>query len=154
MSELKYCYRYPHPAVTADCVIFGMDGLDIKVLLVERGREPFKGYWAFPGGFMNIDESAEECAVRELKEETGLENIPLEQFHTFSDVHRDPRERVVSVAYYALIGLTEVYGGDDAARAGWFSLNELPALAFDHDRILQKALEHLRLCSHISSSVG
>ncbi len=144
MSEMKYCYRYPHPAVTADCVVFGFDGLNIKVLLVERAREPYKGSWAFPGGFMNIDESADECAVRELKEETGLDGVSVEQFYTFSDVHRDPRERVITVAYYALVRMSEVHGGDDAAKAGWFSLDNLPDLAFDHDRILKKALARLR----------
>lgn len=148
MSENRYCYKYPHPSVTADCVIFGFDGVGIKVLLIERGIEPYKGKWAFPGGFMQIDETAEECARRELEEETGLTNTSVEQFYTFSDVNRDPRERVVTVAHYALVRLSEVRGGDDAASARWFSMDEIPGLAFDHDRILRMAVNCLkeRIC--------
>lgn len=144
MSDLKYCYRYPHPAVTADCVVFGWDGKDMKVLLIQRRNDPFKGRWAFPGGFMDIDETVEECARRELEEETGLKNIPLEQFHIFSGVGRDPRERVLSVAHIALVKLSEVKGGDDAAKAEWFPVHRLPPLAFDHEIIMQKALQVLR----------
>ena len=148
MGENKYCYKYPHPAVTADCVIFGFDGLNIKVLLIQRGIEPFKGRWAFPGGFMQMDETIEECARRELQEETGLVVNTVEQFHIFSDVHRDPRERVLTVAHYALVRLANVEGGDDAARAQWFAQDEIPSLAFDHDRILRMALSTLkeRIC--------
>ncbi len=144
MSELKYCYRYPHPAVTTDCVIFGFDGAEIKVLLIERGLEPFRGKWAFPGGFLRMDETADECAVRELREETGLENAAVEQFHTFSAVDRDPRERVLTIAYLALVRISEVKAGDDAARARWFSFSEIPGLAFDHEAILKMAMEKLR----------
>ena len=148
MSEQKFCYKYPHPSVTADCVIFGFDGVSIKVLLIQRGIEPFKDKWAFPGGFMKIDETAEECAKRELEEETGLKNTSVEQFYTFSDVNRDPRERVITVAHCALVKLSEVKGGDDAASARWFSMDEVPNLAFDHDRILRMALNRLkeRIC--------
>ena len=148
MSEQKFCYKYPHPSVTADCVIFGFDGVSIKVLLIQRGIEPFKGKWAFPGGFMKIDETAEECARRELEEETGLKDASVEQFHAFSDVNRDPRERVITVAHYALVRLSEVKGGDDAASARWFSMDDVPSLAFDHDRILRMALSRLkeRIC--------
>lgn len=148
MSENRYCYKYPHPSVTADCVIFGFDGVSIKVLLVQRGIEPFKGKWAFPGGFMQIDETVEECARRELEEETGLKNASVEQFYTFSDVNRDPRERVITVAHYALVRLSEVKGGDDAASAQWFAESEIPSLAFDHDRILRMARNCLkeRIC--------
>lgn len=148
MSEQNFCYKYPHPSVTADCVIFGFDGTTIKVLLIQRGIEPFKGKWAFPGGFMNIDETVEECAKRELEEETGLKNVSVEQFYTFSDVNRDPRERVITVAHYALVKLSEVKGGDDAASARWFSMDEVPSLAFDHDRILRIAVNRLkeRIC--------
>jgi 8-oxo-dGTP diphosphatase len=148
MSELKFCYKYPHPAVTADCVIFGFDGVSIKVLLIQRGIEPFKGKWAFPGGFMNIDETVEDCAKRELEEETGLKNASVEQFYTFSDVNRDPRERVITVAHYALVRLSEVKGGDDALMARWFSMNEIPSLAFDHELILRMAVNRLkeRIC--------
>ena len=148
MSENKYCYKYPHPSVTADCVIFGFDGLNLKVLLIQRGIEPFKGRWAFPGGFMQMDETIEECAHRELQEETGLVVNTVEQFHIFSDVNRDPRERVLTVAHYALVRLADVEGGDDAARAQWFAQDEIPSLAFDHDRILRMALSTLkeRIC--------
>lgn len=148
MSELNYCYKYPHPAVTTDCVIFGFDGVSIKVLLVERGIEPYKGMWAFPGGFMKMDETAEECARRELEEETGLKSASVEQFHTFTSVNRDPRERVITVAHYALVRLSEVKGDDDAASAKWFSHDEIPSLAFDHDHILRLALKVLkeRIC--------
>lgn len=144
MEDLKYCYRYPHPAVTADCVIFGYDDNNIKVLLIQRGNEPYKGHWAFPGGFMNIDETAEQCALRELEEETGLKDVKVEQFYTFTDVNRDPRERVISIAYYGKIQLSNVKGSDDADDAQWFSLDELPELAFDHDLMLSKALEKIK----------
>lgn len=144
MEDLKYCYKYPHPAVTADCVIFGFDGMSIKVLLIQRGIEPYKGRWAFPGGFVRMDESVEECAKRELFEETGLKSASVEQFYTFSDVNRDPRERVITVAHFALVRLADVRGGDDAACAKWFAIDEIPTLAFDHDRILREAMKKLR----------
>ena len=144
MEENKYCYRYPHPAVTTDCVIFGFDGERLQVLLIERGIEPYKGRWAFPGGFLKMDETAEEGALRELKEETGLEGAYMEQFHTFSAPERDPRERVITIAYYALVKIQEVKGGDDAASARWFPLDEIPSLAFDHDYILRMATQRLR----------
>ncbi len=144
MDEKKYCYKYPHPAVTTDCVIFGFDGVELNVLLIERGIEPFKGRWAFPGGFVNIDESAEDGARRELREETGLENAYMEQFHTFSAPSRDPRERVITIAYLALVKMQQVKGGDDAADARWFPISKVPQLAFDHDVILREALHRLR----------
>ena len=144
MEEKKYSYKYPHPSVTTDCVIFGFNDSQLQVLLVERGIEPFKGRWAFPGGFIKMDESCEEGALRELREETGLTGAYIEQFHAFSDPHRDPRERVITIAYYALVRIQEVKAGDDAARAKWFHLNEVPSLAFDHDLILRAALARLR----------
>lgn len=144
MEEQMYCYRYPHPAVTTDCVIFGFDGERLQVLLIERGIEPFKGRWAFPGGFIKMDETAEEGALRELKEETGTENAFIQQFHTFSNPLRDPRERVITIAFYALVRIQEVKGGDDAASARWFPLDEIPALAFDHDHMLRMATQRLR----------
>jgi 8-oxo-dGTP diphosphatase len=144
MEEQMYCYRYPHPAVTTDCVIFGFDGERLQVLLIERGIEPFKGRWAFPGGFIKMDETAEEGALRELKEETGMENAFIQQFHTFSNPLRDPRERVITIAFYALVRIQEVKGGDDAASARWFPLDEIPALAFDHDHMLRMATQRLR----------
>lgn len=144
MEEKKYCYKYPHPAVTTDCVIFGFDGSELQVLLIERGIEPFKGKWAFPGGFLNMDETAGEGARRELKEETGLENAYIEQFNTYSEPGRDPRERVITIAHYALVRIQEVKGGDDAAKAQWFPIDEVPQLAFDHDKILRDAMRKLR----------
>lgn len=144
MKNNKYCYKYPHPAVTTDCVIFGFDGSELQVLLIERGIEPFKGKWAFPGGFLNMDETAQEGALRELKEETGLENAYIEQFNTYSDPGRDPRERVITIAHYALVRIQEVKGGDDAAKAQWFPIDEVPQLAFDHDKILRDAMRKLR----------
>lgn len=144
MEEKNYCYKYPHPSVTTDCVIFGFDGQKLQVLLIERGIEPYKGRWAFPGGFLNPDETAEEGALRELIEETGLSGAYIEQFHTYTDPNRDPRERVITIAYYALVRIQEVHGGDDAARAKWFSLDEVPQLAFDHDRILRDAMRQMR----------
>lgn len=146
--EGQYTYKYPHPSVTTDCVIFGFDGTSLKVLLVERGLEPFKGRWAFPGGFLNMDESAEAGALRELQEETGLTGAYIKQFHTFSQPDRDPRERVITIAYYALVRLQNVRGGDDASRAEWFALDKVPALAFDHDLILRVALNELRKQIH------
>lgn len=147
-NNKMYSYKYPHPAVTADCVIFGFDGVSIKVLLIQRGIEPYKGQWAFPGGFLKMNESVEECAKRELEEETGLKSASVEQFYTFSAVNRDPRERVITVAHYALVRLSEVKGGDDAASAKWFAMNEIPSLAFDHDHILRLAVKCLkeRIC--------
>lgn len=148
MGEQRFCYKYPHPAVAADCVIFGFDGVSIKVLLIQRGAEPYMGRWAFPGGFMNMDETVEQCAQRELEEETGLKSVAVEQFYTFSAVDRDLRERVISVAHYALVRLSEVQGGDDAALARWFAMDEIPSLAFDHDRVLRMAVNRLkeRIC--------
>lgn len=144
MEDLKYHYKYPRPSVTTDCVIFGYEGNTLKVLLIERGNEPFKGYWAFPGGFLNMEESAEEGAKRELYEETGLKDAVIKQFHTYTDPDRDPRGRVISIAFYALIQISEVKGGDDAAQARWFAIDEVPALAFDHDQMLQDALAKLK----------
>ena len=144
MEENKYCYKYPHPAVTTDCVIFGFNGERLQVLLIERGIEPYKGHWAFPGGFLKMDETAEEGAKRELKEETGLADAYIQQLHTFSNPDRDPRERVITIAYYALVKIQEVKGGDDAASARWFPLDEIPPLAFDHDYILRMATQKLR----------
>ena len=144
MEDNKYCYKYPHPAVTTDCVIFGFNGERLQVLLIERGIEPYKGHWAFPGGFLKMDETAEEGAKRELKEETGLADAYIQQLHTFSNPDRDPRERVITIAYYALVKIQEVKGGDDAASARWFPLDEIPPLAFDHDYILRMATQRLR----------
>lgn len=140
-----YSYKYPHPAVTTDCVIFGYDIREgLSVLLVQRGIDPFKGRWAFPGGFMKIDEDADTGARRELMEETGFEAESISQFGTFTAVDRDPRERVITIAYMALVRKGSVQGGDDAADARWFPVSAVPPLAFDHDRILRIALERLK----------
>ena len=139
--------KYPKPALTVDCVIFGYEKGSLQILLVRRGIPPFKGSWALPGGFVKLDETLDEAARRELKEETALENIYMEQLYTFGDVERDPRERVVSVAYFALVqlnALKEVKGSTDADEAKWFDIKKLPPLAFDHRQILQTAMERLR----------
>jgi len=145
----KYCYDYPRPAVTTDCTIFGFDGNELKILLIERGIEPFKGTWALPGGFIQMDEDAEECAKRELFTETGINNVFIEQLYTFSNINRDPRGRMLSIAYYALVRTSDykLIAGDDAKKAQWFSLNDFPKLAFDHEHILETA--HLRLKNKI-----
>lgn len=139
----QYTYSRPHPAVTTDCVVFGFDGVKLNVLLIERKNDPFKGNWAFPGGFLNIDEDAPDGARRELLEETNLRVERIEQLGAFTAPHRDPRERVISIAYFTLIRTTEVKGGDDAVNAQWFPINRLPVLAFDHQQMFEKALERM-----------
>lgn len=144
---MQYTYLYPHPAVTTDCVVFGFDGTGLSVLLIKRGVDPFKDCWAFPGGFVKIDETAEDGALRELHEETGIMDIYVEQLQAFSKVDRDPRERVITVAFTAFVRQQDygyVKGGDDAKEAKWFPVSELPQLAFDHADILKVALEKLR----------
>lgn len=140
----QYIYRYPHPAVTTDCVILTFHEGLLRVLLIKRGIDPYKGQWALPGGFMKIDESAEDCAHRELREETGVIGCPIKQFHTFSRPGRDPRERVVSIAFYALVKWQQATGADDAEYADWIPMNNVPPLAFDHEEILKKAMEAIR----------
>jgi 8-oxo-dGTP diphosphatase len=144
-----YCYRYPHPAVTTDAVIFTISNGKLKLLLIKRAFDPFKGSWAIPGGFLELNEDLDECAMRELKEETGLENIYLEQLHTFGKPGRDPRERVITVAYYAIVaGIDmEPTAASDAAEAKWFPIDRLPELAFDHDEIIDMA--HNRLAANL-----
>ena len=144
MEEMMYQYKYPHPSVTTDCVILGFDGKEVNVLLIERRFDPYKGCWAFPGGFLEIDESAEDGARRELMEETGLTTAMVRQFHAFSAPDRDPRERVLTIAYYSVIRLSEVKGMDDAKQAKWFPLSAVPKqLAFDHAEMLRVALEEI-----------
>ncbi|NLT71281.1 MAG: NUDIX hydrolase [Verrucomicrobiaceae bacterium] len=137
-------YEYSRPALTVDCVVFGFDGGDLQVLLIRRGLEPFKDRWALPGGFVHLDETLDEAARRELAEETGLREVFLEQLHTFGAVERDPRERVVSVAYFALVKPTAATAATDAAEAEWFPVASIPPLAFDHAEIFAAALARLR----------
>ncbi len=143
---MPYTYEHPHPAITVDCVVFGFAGESLEVLLIERDREPFSGQWALPGGYMEIGETLEDAARRELEEETGLANVFLEQLYSFGDVERDPRERVVTVAYFALVRPSDhtVKAATDARSAGWFPVKKLPKLAFDHNKIVKKALERLK----------
>jgi len=137
---MAYTYKYPRPAVTADCVVI-TDEVEPKVLLIQRGDQPFKGGWAFPGGFMNMDETTEQCAVRELEEETGLRLSKIQQIGAYSKVDRDPRGRTITVAYLAIVDTpVAVTGQDDAAKAEWWPLSSLPILAFDHDEIISDAI--------------
>jgi 8-oxo-dGTP diphosphatase len=141
-----YSYKYPHPAVTVDCAVFGLDDGYLKVLLIQRGLEPFAGAWALPGGFVMMDEDTDHAARRELEEETGVKDLYLEQLYTFSDPGRDPRERVITVAHFAIVNLFEhrIKADTDARNAAWFSVDELPKLAFDHRAILDMALGRLQ----------
>lgn len=141
---MSYTYKYPHPAVTTDCVILTFHEERLKILLIRRGIEPYKGRWALPGGFLRMDESAEQGALRELREETGVTGCRIRQFHTFSAPGRDPRERVITIAFYALMKWQQATGADDAELADWIPVDALPPLAFDHDEIVKLALETLR----------
>lgn len=143
---MAHTYEYPRPALTVDCVVFGFDGAGLQVLLIRRGLEPFLGAWALPGGFVHMEEDLEAAARRELEEETGLKGVFLEQLETFGAPGRDPRGRVVSVAYFALVrpDRNPARGDTDASEAAWFPADKLPELAFDHSAILATALERLR----------
>lgn len=137
---MEYTYKYPRPAVTADCVVMTA-GENPQLLLVERGDEPYKGCWAIPGGFLNMDETTEQCAIRELEGETGLRLSKVQQIGAYSSVDRDPRGRTITVAYLAIVEApASVTGQDDAAKAQWFPINALPQLAFDHIHILSDAV--------------
>ena len=137
---MEYTYKYPRPAVTADCVVMTKEAVP-QVLLIERGADPYKGSWAFPGGFMNMDETTEQCAIRELEEETGLQVTDLHQIGAYSKVDRDPRGRTITIAYLAIVDAPiAVTGQDDAAKAQWFPIDNLPPLAFDHEEIMQDAI--------------
>lgn len=144
---MPYTYEYPRPSVTVDCVIFGLDeSQQLKVLLIRRKGDPYANKWALPGGFVQIEESLENAARRELKEETGVENVFMEQLYTFGSLGRDPRGRVISVAYFALVNLAEhtLRADTDAEDAAWYSIDDLPELAFDHAVIMKAALDRLR----------
>lgn len=145
-TRMSFTYEYPRPAVTVDCVVFGFDDGDLKVLLIQRDIAPYVGKWALPGGFVRIEESLDNAALRELQEETGITNVFLEQLYTFGGVNRDPRERIVSIAYFALVALGRhiLHASTDARNAAWFAVSELPSLAFDHDQIVEMAVKRLR----------
>lgn len=143
---MSYTYKYPRPALTVDAMVFRRTARGMQILLIERKNEPFEGQWVFPGGFVDMEETVEQAVVRELEEETGLKDIQLKQYHTFSAVDRDPRGRTVSVVFYGFAGSNaRPKANDDAARACWHNLNQLPKLAFDHQQILREALDDLSL---------
>ena len=140
-----YQYQYPHPSVSTDIVIFTIQEEQLKVLLIRRRSEPFKNGWALPGGFVEIDEDLEQAALRELREETGITGVYLEQLFTFGKPDRDPRERVITVSYYSLVPIDRLSVGaaSDARELGWFNIDQLPELAFDHKKIISKAKQRL-----------
>ena len=143
---MSFSYEYARPALTVDCVVFGLDEKDLKVLLIQRKLAPFQHGWALPGGFVRVDETLDDAARRELEEEAGVRDVYLEQLYTFGALERDPRERVVTVAYYALAKLSDhrIRAATDAMGVGWFGLDDLPRLAFDHADVVQRAHERLR----------
>jgi 8-oxo-dGTP diphosphatase len=143
---MSFSYEYARPALAVDCVVFGLDENDLKVVLIQRKLQPFQHTWALPGGFVRIGETLDEAARRELEEEAGVTDVFLEQLYTFGALDRDPRERVVSVAYYALAKLSDhrIRAATDAVGVGWFSLDDLPKLAFDHADVVARAHERLR----------
>ena len=150
---MEYSYKYPRPAVTADCVVITKEA-EPKVLLIQRGADPYKGCWAFPGGFMNMDETTEQCAIRELEEETGLKVSTVRQIGAYSKVDRDPRGRTITVAYLAIIDKpAQVTGQDDATKAEWFPLSALPELAFDHADIMADAINFTGYKAKIISTI-
>ncbi len=151
--KATFSYPYPHPAVTADVVVFTIRDERLSILLVRRANPPYQGDWALPGGFLDIDEDLDACAARELAEETGVSGVYLEQLYTFGATHRDPRERVISVTYYALVpqdALATPRAASDAAEVGWHAFDDLPPLAFDHTQIAERA--HRRLVAKLDYS--
>jgi 8-oxo-dGTP diphosphatase len=147
-----YSYAYPHPALSTDVVLFTIEEGALKVLLIRRAADPYRDHWALPGGFVEIDEDLERCALRELEEETGVSGVWLEQLYTFGRPDRDPRERVITVAYYALVPLDRLHvrAASDASEARWFAWKDLPPLAFDHREIAE--LAHRRLVAKLDYS--
>ena len=143
---MGYTYNYPHFALTVDAVIFSKSDAGLDVLLIRRAHEPFKDRWAFPGGYVNIDEVIDNAVYRELEEETNISNVSLKRFDIFDAIDRDPRERTVTVVYYGFFNGSKVLikAGDDAKDAKWFPVTKLPELAFDHSIILKKILEEVQ----------
>jgi 8-oxo-dGTP diphosphatase len=142
-----YIYDWPRPMVSVDAVVFAFFKTGIKVLLVNRGNEPFKGKWCLPGGFVEIDEELEDAVARELAEETGLVNVTLEQMRTYGNVGRDPRGRQITIVYMGISteGLDKIRAGDDAAEVGWFDTEKLPKdMAFDHNEVVKYAMSKLK----------
>lgn len=136
-----YTYTYPRPALTVDAIVIAKKNGRQQILLIQRGREPFAGVWALPGGFIEMEETLEQACIRELSEETGVRLDSVKQFHTFDAVDRDPRHRTISVVFYAFLNeITKAEGSDDAINAAWFPVEKLPALAFDHQLIISKFL--------------
>jgi len=145
-----YTYEYPHPAVATDIVIFTLRDQQLKLLLIKRRGKPFKGQWALPGGFVRLEESLETAAKRELEEETGVRDVYLEQLYTYGNLNRDPRERVITIAYFALIASDKIEVRADAEAVDWFTMDEIPDLAFDHQKIVKAA--HQRLSAKLDYS--
>ena len=151
---MAYTYKYPMIYLTVDIIVFDFSAQEKKVLLIQRDKPPFEGHWAFPGGFVDINETVEAAAARELAEETGLKYISLKQFHVFSSINRDPRCRTVSVVFYGFIDKSnnKVKAGDDARNARWFSISNLPKLAFDHSIILENIITNLNFTNFQTSN--
>ena len=140
---MTYTYEYPRPALTVDIILFAKEPDDLSILLIKRNHVPFDGMWALPGGFIEIDETLEHATNRELHEETGINGIALEQFYVFDSINRDPRHRVISIVFTGILfsKLSDIKAGDDAKEVKWFSIREVPQLAFDHEEIIRKAIE-------------
>ena len=143
----KYIYDWPRPMVSVDAMVFGFFRSEARVLLIQRGREPFKGKWSLPGGFVEMKEELEDAVERELAEETSIAGVPLEQMHAFGNVGRDPRGRQITIVYMGIAtkGLTRIKAGDDAAKVRWFNIEKLPKdLAFDHNEVIKFGIKKLK----------
>ena len=139
---MSFTYQHPRPALTVDALVFRQNGPTTEILLIQRKNPPFKGKWALPGGFVDMDETLEQAIARELEEETGITNLDLKQFHAFSQPGRDPRGHTISVVFSGILeDEQEAKAGDDAENAAWFETGQLPALAFDHTLVVERALQ-------------
>jgi 8-oxo-dGTP diphosphatase len=143
---MSYTYEYPRPAVTVDAAVFRYNENVLEVLLIERGNYPFEGMWALPGGFLDMDETLEAAVVRELEEETGLKSIDLKQLHAYSAIGRDPRGRTITITFYGMVDFenSKVTAGDDARNANWFPVEKIDKLAFDHQEMIEMALQKIQ----------